>query len=349
MSWEAIEERSADLNNNREVEAVKRFLAQFALSYEGNVDYTVLLVRQDTIIATGSLSGAVLRNIAVAEGWQGEGLTARVVTSLMREAARRGLFHYFVYTKPESASQFAALGFSEVGRAEPYAVLLESGMGTINSDLDRMDKAVKLLPPGPRAGLVVNCNPFTLGHKHIITAAAAENASVVVLVVSEDRSLFPFDVRLRLIREGLQEYPHVAVLPGGPYIISAATFPGYFTKGQDTETAQTRLDAVIYAQKIAPRLGITVRYVGEEPYCQITSAYNTALQEILPQHGIAVKVVPRCCSGGEIVSASTVREKLRQDDWDGIRKLVPDSTYQYLVSGEADAIIARIKQTASRH
>ena len=139
------------------------------------------------------------------------------------------------------------------------------------------------------------------------------------------------------------------LLPGGPYIISSATFPGYFTKGQDTETAQTRLDAVIYAQKIAPRLGITVRYVGEEPYCQITSAYNTALQEILPQHGIAVKVVPRCCSGGEIVSASTVREKLRQDDWDGIRRLVPDSTYQYLVSGEADAIIARIKQTASRH
>lgn len=349
MDWDTIEERTINLKNSQEVEAVRSFLAKFDLTYEETVDYTVTYIKDDRIVATGSLAGEVLRNIAVANELQGEGLTSRVVTRLMQEAARQGHYHYFIYTKPNAVPQFKDLGFSEVGRADPYTVLLEAGMGSIDSYLNQLAKQAITLPEGPRAGLVVNCNPFTYGHKKIIAAAAAENKSVIVLVVSEDRSLFPFEIRLRLIREGLQEFDNVAVLAGGKYVVSAATFPGYFTKGKDTELAQTRLDAFIYATRIAPRLGISTRYVGEEPYCQVTAAYNRALQDILPVHGITVKVMDRLQIEGETVSASTVREKIRQSDWAAVRKLVPDSTYNYLMSEDARGIIAKIQQSDSRH
>lgn len=349
MGWDEIEERAVNLSNKREIAAVSDFLSQFDLTYEDAVDYTMLLMQGDSIVGTGSLSGQVLRNIAVAETRQGEGLTARIVTSLMKEAARRGHYHYFIYTKPSAMPQFTGLGFTEVGRAEPYAVLLEAGLDSIHTYLDTLAQSLAELPEGRRAGLVVNCNPFTLGHKKIITTAARENQSVVVLAVSEDRSLFPFADRLKLIKEGLKEYTNIAVLPGGPYVVSAATFPGYFTKGKDTEIAQTRLDAAIFASTIAPRLGIAVRYVGEEPYCPVTSAYNEALREVLPRHGIGIQIIPRLQINGETVSASTVRAKIRQDDWEGIRQLVPDSTYNYLISEEAAPIIAKIKQTQSRH
>ena len=352
MSWgaSAFVERIVDLKNSREVAAVREFLRGFDLSFETEaVEYTVALYRDDTLVAVGSLSGEVLRNIAVSRELQGEGLTAAVVSHLMNEAARRGRYHYFIFTKPDTAHLFGALGFQEIGRAEPYAVLLESGVGSIGEYCRELAGAAVNLPPGPRAVLVVNCNPFTLGHRAVIAKAAAENAAVVVLVVSEDRSLFPFAVRLDLVRAGLQEMKNVLVLPGGKYIISAATFPDYFTRGVDAVAAQTRLDAAVFGRHIAPALGVTRRYVGDEPYCDVTRSYNQAMLEVLPGHGVEVVVMPRLKQDGAAVSASRVRDLIRDGDWENVRTLVPDTTYRYLRSPEAQAVIDAIRTSESRH
>jgi [citrate (pro-3S)-lyase] ligase len=347
--WDSFEERSINLDNAREVAEVGKFLERFGLSFDGAVEYTTALYRDGRLVATGSLAGEVLRNIAVDAALQGEGLNAAVVSSLIKEAGRRGRYHYFIYTKPDKAHLFTALGFNEIARVEPYAALLESGLGLIGDYCREMAQKVAGLPAGPRAGLVVNCNPFTLGHRAVVAKAAGENAAAVVMVVEEDRSLFPFDVRLDLVRQGLADYPNVLVLPGGKYVISAATFPGYFTRGEETVLAQTRLDATIYARYIAPALGVTCRYVGDEPYCEVTSAYNRAMQEIMPGHGVGVKVMPRLAVAGEAVSASRVRDLIRDADWDEVKRLVPETTYDYLRSPAAASVIARISQSQSRH
>jgi [citrate (pro-3S)-lyase] ligase len=349
MHWDSFEEREIDLKNRNKVTAVREFLTRFRLSFDASVEYTMALYRDEQIIATGSLAGEVLRNIAVDPALQGEGLTAAVVSNLIREAGRRGCYHYFIYTKPETAHLFSALGFNEIARVEPYAALLESGIGSINEYCRAIAERAARLSTGPRAALVVNCNPFTLGHRAVITKAAVENAAVVVMVVEEDRSLFPFDIRIRLIQEGLSDCNNVLVLPGGKYVISAATFPGYFTHGEETVLTQTRLDAIVFAKFIAPALGITRRYVGEEPYCPVTNIYNQALLDILPHYGIEVRVMTRIQVDDAAVSASRVRELIRQEDWDGIRQLVPETTYCYLRSREAIPIIERIKAVNCRH
>jgi [citrate (pro-3S)-lyase] ligase len=244
---------------------------------------------------------------------------------------------------------FEGLGFKEIARAEPYAALLESGMDSVANFCRRINEQGKSLPQDKRAALVVNCNPFTLGHSALIQKAAYENEAVIVFIVSEDRSLFPFDVRVRLVKEGLADLKNVLVVAGGDYIISQATFPGYFTRGEDTVAAQTQLDAMLFATKIAPALGIKTRYVGEEPYCPVTRTYNKALEEILPRYGIELKIIRRLEVDGDIISASKVRDMLRQDDWEGIKKAVPENTYNFLTSDEAQMIIGRIKQSQSRH
>lgn len=349
MFWGQVQERSIDLANRRQVGQVREFLAPFALSFEGDVDYTVGFYREGKLVATGSRKGEVLRNIAVSESMQGEGVTASVVSHLMKEAGRKGIHHYFVFTKPDTAAQFIALGFKEIARAEPHAVLLESGMGSIASYCAVLAKEAEVLPQGSRAALVVNCNPFTLGHKAVIAKAAAENDGVVVFVVSEESSLFPFAVRYRLVQEGLREFKNVLVVPGGAYIISAATFPAYFTRGDAAVEAQTRLDVSVFARHIAPALGITRRYVGTEPYCNVTNGYNDAMREILPQHGIELKQMERIMTGDKVISASTVRELIKKDEWEKMRELVPETTYEYLVSSEATEVIRRIRESESRH
>lgn len=349
MQWGSVEERVIDLNNERQVNLIRSFLAKFNLTFLDRVDYTMGLFKDGQLVGTGSLAGEVLRNIAIEEHMQGEGFTAAVVSHLMQEAGRRGIFHYFIFTKPATAYLFAALGFHEVGRAEPYAALLESGMGSIDSYYREIAVAADGLPPGKRACLVVNCNPFTLGHKAVIAKAAAENEGVIVLVVSEEGSVFPFDVRLRLVKEGLAEFHNILVVPGGKYIVSAATFPGYFTREDETVTAQTRLDATIFAQRIAPALAISSRYIGDEPYCPVTRAYNAALADILPQHGIEIRIMERIAIGGQPVSASRVRSLIREGKWDEIRPLVPDSTYRYLRSADAVPIIDKVIHNQARH
>ena len=344
-----MERRIVHLFDAREVEQVRAFLAGFDLSFDGDVDYTVSFWDNDRMVATGSFKGKVIRNVAVDTTLQGEGLLAAVATALMEEQGRRGIFHRLLFTRPEKAFLFAALGFTELARIEPHAALLEQGLGGFDHFCRSLQKQADLLPAGRRAALVMHCYPFPLGHQAIIARAAAENDSVIIFAVQEDRSLFPFDVRLDLIRQGTAQFKNVLVVSGGDYIISAATFPAYFTREENLVAAQTRLDATLFAAKIAPALGITRRYVGEEPYCPVTRAYNAALADVLPGYGIELVVMPRVTEGAAAISASTVREALRQNDWATVRRLVPDTTLAYLESPAAAPVLNRIKETHSRH
>ena len=327
---------------------IRDFLAKFGLSYDGDVEYSIVLRLEREIVGTGSFAGEILRNIAVDKAKQGEGLTATIITTLMQEQARRGRFHYFIFTKPDKSDLFQALGFKELARAEPYAALLENGLGSVQTYCDSLQKELIQLKK-ERAAIVVNCNPFTKGHETLIRRAACESEAVIVFVVSEERSLFPFEDRFRLVRDGVAELGNVAVVPAGKYMISAATFPTYFTREEEKVIAQTRLDVMLFATQIAPRLGISTRYIGEEPYCAVTNAYNQAMLEILPRHGISLKLMKRYEIDGEIVSASKVRDMIRDNDWDGIKKMVPSITFNYLTSPEAKDILENIRNSIARH
>ena len=54
---------------------------------------------------------------------------------------------------------------------------------------------------------------------------AKENENVIIFVVEEDKSVFPFKTRYKLIKEGTKDLKNVTVIPAGEYVISSATFP----------------------------------------------------------------------------------------------------------------------------
>jgi [citrate (pro-3S)-lyase] ligase len=195
----------------------------------------------------------------------------------------------------------------------------------------------------------MNCNPLTLGHLHLIRTAAAASARVFLFVVAEEASVFPAEVRLRLIRAETASIPNVTVVPGTEYLVSRATFPSYFLKGCPCELAEVhaRLDAGIFARRIAPAVGATRRFIGEEPYCPVTAVYNRVLKEELPAHGLEVVEIPRLALDGAVVSASRVRRCLRSGDLAGALRLVPPATAAYLTSSEAASVLAAI--ASGRH
>lgn len=183
----------------------------------------------------------------------------------------------------------------------------------------------------PIGSIVMNCNPFTLGHRYLIEYAAAQVDQLYIFVVEEDKSIFPFSDRIELVRKGTKDLQNVTVLPSGKFIISQRTFAAYSNKAelQDQEI-DASMDVEIFGQTIAPALGITVRFAGEEPLDNVTRQYNDTMKRILPRYGVEFKVIPRKESGGRVISASRVRKLLEEKDFAEISKLVPDTTLDYL-------------------
>lgn len=339
---EYIKEEILKTTSESDKKRLDDFLCRQGLTLDKDIEYSMVLTDSGKIVAAGSFSGRILKCIAVDKEYKGEGLAARVVTHLINEQYRRGRTHLFIYTKPENKLIFSDLGFYPVAEVPSKVVLMENRSDGIKKYLKEVSLGRK--KGGFSAAVVVNCNPFTLGHKFLIEYAAARCDHLDIFVVWEDKSIFPAEIRYRLVKEGVGHIPNTAVHKGKDYIISEATFPSYFIKEyQEYVETHARLDVTVFADYIAPALGIVKRFVGEEPYCPVTSVYNNIMKEILPAKGIGVETVPRVSHKGQAISASRVRELIQRGEMEEVKELAPITTYNFLISSEADKIIKQIQ------
>ena len=304
-----------------------QFLAQAGLEADEQLESTVLVWDEGALIATGSRMGNLLKCIAVDPLRQGEGLTATLLTQLRQDAFASGHSHLFLYTKPQNEFMFSSLFFYPIAKTDTV-LLMENKRGGIESFLKTLPEVTK---DGTVGAAVMNCNPFTRGHRYLIETAASQVDRLYVFVLSEDKSEFSAADRLELVKRGTADLPNVTVLPTGPYLISSATFPTYFLKEREkAEQVHCLLDIEIFSKYYAPRFGITRRFVGTEPLSPMTNQYNEALKAHLPAKGIDVCEIPRLEQGETPISASAVRAQLAAGAWDKLRTLVPETTYDYL-------------------
>ena len=329
----------SDKRANRQIDAL---LEAEGIRRDGNLDYTCGMYDEDmNLIATGSCFGNTLRCMAVSSAHQGEGLMNQIVTHLLDVQYQRGNLHIFLYTKCDSAKFFGDLGFYEIVRIDGQIVFMENRRTGFQDYLDQLAKEKE---EGKRsAALVMNANPFTLGHQYLVEKAAAENDILHLFIVSEDASLVPFPVRKKLVMEGTAHLKNIRYHDSGPYIISSATFPSYFQKDQEAVIeSHALLDLTVFT-RIAQAMNITRRYVGEEPNSLVTGIYNEIMQKKLPENGIECIIVPRLQSEGKAISASTVRQAIKAGNWEALKELVPKTTLDYFMSPQAEAVIARIR------
>ena len=331
--------------DQRTLAEIDALLAQEGIRRDGNLDYICAMFDENyQVIGTGSCFGNTLRCFAVSSAHQGEGLLNQIITHLIEVQCARGNLHLFLYTKVKSAKFFRDLGFYEIARVEETLVFMENRRDGFGSYLRRL---AQTRTEGRSAALVMNANPFTLGHQYLVETAAAACDTLHLFVVSEDASLVPFAVRKKLVAEGVAHLPNVVLHDSGPYIISNATFPSYFLKDEAAVIeGHARLDLAVFT-KIATELNISARYVGEEPTSQVTGLYNQIMCEQLPKAGIDCVVVPRKEANGRTISASTVRQCLQSGDWDTLSTLVPPTTLAYFQGPEAAPVLQRIRNAGN--
>ena len=329
------------LSDKRMLAQVDALLVENGITRDANLDYICAMVDEENrVIATGSCFGATLRCFAVSQQHQGEGLLNEVVSHLMEYQMARGYTHLFLYTKIKSAKFFQSLGFYEIARVDGTLVFMENRRNGFPSYLSRLEKTSR---PGVSGAIVMNANPFTLGHQYLVETAAGRCDTLHLFLLSEDASLVPFGVRKQLVQAGTAHLKNVVLHDSGPYIISNATFPSYFLK-DDAAVIQghAKLDLAIFV-RIARALGVTVRFVGEEPTSQVTGLYNEIMAAQLPENGIDCVILPRKEALGKAISASTVRAALQAGDWQTLSQLVPQTTLDYFRSSEAEPVLRRIR------
>ena len=330
----------AELVSGADRAAARELVERNGLSFEEGCDELFGVFESGHLVATGGRAGNILKMLAVEPSHQGGALLGEVVTELVSRGLSAGYDSLFIYTKPEYISTFEALNFSLLANQGRVA-LLEYGRGfqkwlaTHNADVRS----------GINGAVVVNCNPFTLGHRYLIESAAKQVDNLYVFVVREDRSVFPFDVRFQLVKDGVRDLTNVVVLDSSRYIVSGATFPTYFLKKDDpVARIQMELDVTLFASRIAPFFRLVRRFVGTEPTCKLTEGYNDAMRRILPVYDIELVVIERKQSAGGVISASRVRELIARQEFSQLEEYVPATTLAYLKSAAADPIRKQLQQ-----
>lgn len=348
----------------RQRQRIEAFLKRNGLRFDDMHYYAAITDDDGEMIAGGGLKGNVIKCVAVDDAHKGEAIANTLISHLIAHANEEGHSNVMLFTKPKNRQLFESLSFRLLAEA-PEAVLMETGIGGINNTVEQLEKIKEegevckennqeckkeektnlnittpqylnpstpqpLITTTPLRGVVVmNCNPFTLGHRYLIEQAAKQVERLFVMVVREDCSLFSYAERKAMVEQGVAHLKNVTVIDGSEYAISQATFPTYFLKRlDDAADTQMLLDLDLFRRHIAPALGATVRFVGTEPTDRLTRRYNQLMHEVLAD----VREIVRLEKEGNAVSASRVRKAMEQGDMSTIRQLVPPTTLPYIIA-----------------
>lgn len=348
----------------RQRQRIEAFLKRNGLRFDDMHYYAAITDDDGEMIAGGGLKDNVIKCVAVDDAHKGEAIANTLISHLIAHANEEGHSNVMLFTKPKNRQLFESLSFRLLAEA-PEAVLMETGIGGINNMVEQLKKIKEegevckennqgckkeektnlnittpqhLNPSTPqplttttplRGVVVMNCNPFTLGHRYLIEQAAKQVERLFVMVVREDCSLFAYAERKAMVEQGVAHLKNVTVIDGSEYAISQATFPTYFLKRlDDAADTQMLLDLDLFRRHIAPALGATVRFVGTEPTDRLTRRYNQLMHEVLAD----VREIVRLEKEGNAVSASRVRKAMEQGDMSTIRQLVPPTTLPYIIA-----------------
>lgn len=325
----------------RQRRQIETFLQANGLRYD-DVDYYAALVDEssDEMIAGGGLKGCVIKCVAVADGHKGEAVANVIVSHLLAKANEDGYQCVKLYTKPHNRQLFESLSFRLIAEA-PNAILMETGVGGIekwseelrikNDELGVTNDELRIKSVRkPIGAIVMNANPFTLGHRFLVEQSSELVERLYVVVVREDCSMFSYSERKAMVIQGVRDIGNVVVVDGSDYAVSAATFPTYFLKQiSDATDTQITLDLDIYRRRIAPALGATVRFFGSEPTDPLTRRYNELMHQQLGEDH--VHEIQRKQQDGSPISASRVRKAMLEGRlWDAIQ-MVPPTTIPYII------------------
>lgn len=298
---------------------------------------------EDNLIGTASLDGNIIKYVAIHSAHRGEAIANSLLSHIISIAGGKGIYNLTIFTKPEYASLFSDLSFNIIGQSDT-SVMLENSLSPLSCYKEYLRATAADVNPGnlPAGVIVMNANPMTEGHLHLIRESARKAGHLFIIPLADNpKTLFSYQSRRKALISATREIRNVTILEGSPYCISQATFPSYFIKELNRRTdSHIQLDLDIFVNHIAPSLGATIRFFGEEPADALTARYNQLMKEILPAKGIEAVEIPRLRDDSDtVISASRIRKGLDEGAMHSLFRLVPAASYPMLLAKSASAAL----------
>jgi len=312
-----IKEAILDFEKN----IINKLLQENGLEFDKLIDKTFYLEENDIVIGTISCYKNIIKCVALKTGYTGVGYFEKLVSEMINYLYQSGITHIMVYTKPIYEMQFKSMGFNVITKTE-NVVTLEYGTSNINKVLESYKQKIEMhfgidVNNSDIGAVVINANPVTLGHVHLVETASKNHSFVIVFLLEEDLSFFTYKERMTLCYLAFLPYRNVLLVPSTNYIVSSLTFPGYFLKEETEKNKEwAKVDANIFKTYFMNVLNINKRYVGteEKGYMKI---YNETLKEVLEDK---LEIIDRI----DNISASTVRKHIVNKEIDKAMESIPN-------------------------
>ncbi|MDR3214826.1 MAG: adenylyltransferase/cytidyltransferase family protein [Bacilli bacterium] len=302
---------------------LESFISNQNLYFDENIDLALVIKENNEIVACACKKDNIFKMIAVADNYQSNNYVSTLISELINKGYQEGYNQFFIYTKLIYEDIFSSFGFKkivsyqEIGFFEKAVVSFDEYYLKYQNNYHN------------KGCIVMNANPFTLGHYYLVKKALEKVDYLYVFVVEEDKSYFDFKTRFNLVKKALSNLENVKVIPSGPYIISQATFPTYFLKSLDKASEYyANIDSLLFI-KIMNLLNINYRFVGSEPLDKLTNYYNQVLHHNLKDKLI---IIDRKSINNNIVSASLIRKLLLNKKYDDIKELVKEELYHDIIT-----------------
>ena len=176
------------LSLKRDQPMIAAFYARVGIRLDRGVTALYGAFEGETLLALGGIAGSAIRSLAVEPSHQGEGILPALVSHLYQTMKDDGVSNVFVVTKPQYSPLFSSLCFNELAQTAD-AVLLESSNRAFSRYLASLPKA--------DGAIVMNADPFTLGHRYLVETASKRCVNLNVFVLSSEASHVPAGVRVR--------------------------------------------------------------------------------------------------------------------------------------------------------
>ena len=322
--------KTVDIRKSFERELISAFLAEHGLKLDNDVEVAFgVFDWRSELQACGCAAKRMLKCFAVAEKHRGKNILGSLLSVLIQNRFAAGYVDLFITTRSTNKELFVNCGM--------FPLVETDGICLLESIPDGPERfAASLIQDGDNektiGAVVMNCNPFTKGHRALLEYASEKCDLLYVFIVEEDCSMFSVFDRIEMVRKGTLDLTNLRVALSGPYMISNTTFPSYFFKEEENVSdLQCKIDLSLFAQRLAPNLGISIRFAGDEPFDPVTRKYNDVMRKKLPEYGINYCEIPRLRSKGEAISASRVRALIKEKGLcSEVLALIPESTAQFL-------------------
>ena len=207
--WEFNLER-VNLNNKFEKDELEIFLSRFDLILDIDVTYTIVYRADGEIKATASIAGRILKCFAISKEYRGSKMLGELVNNLMDRLFEQGIYHSFIFTRPDKIRSFSNLGYNLIYKASEVA-LLENGIYDIKSSLKQLKEDNNMDTNTEKVAILMYNEAITQKDLKLIEDICKENEKVLLFstkgmvsneiklisnlnIVTENEYLFPYDL-----------------------------------------------------------------------------------------------------------------------------------------------------------